>query len=155
MVNDLILAKATTLAGGEKLTQAGELVGDVSFLSPEQLGSGHPVDCRSDIYQLGVTLYALLTGRAPFSGATVADTIKRILTNAPASTQRFHMAIPLQFNAVILKMLEKNPRDRFQHADDLAVALHKVAAETDQHIVKSREADPKTTGWSGAVEGLL
>jgi len=155
LLNDLILAKACTASGAEQLTQAGDVLGDISYMSPEQLGSGHPVDCRSDIYQLGATLYALLTGRPPFGGGTFADTIKEVLVAKPKPVQDWHMATPAQFDTVVLMMLEKNPADRIQTADELAVALRKVAAETGQRDIKSRMLAPKATGWSGALDGLL
>lgn len=154
LLNDLILAKATT-PDGIQLTQAGEVLGDVSYMSPEQLGSGHAVDCRSDIYQLGATLYAILAGRPPFNGGTIAETISQVLTADAQPVQSFHMATPGQFDALIQKMLAKNSNERIQNADELAVALRKIAAETGQQNVRPREADPKATGWGGALDGLL
>lgn len=155
LLNDLILARASKISGAEQLTQAGAVLGEVRYMSPEQLGSGHPVDCRSDIYQLGATLYALLTGRPPFEGGRLSETITQILTVPPTSIRVCHMATPAQFDTLVLKMLQKNPRDRFQTADELSIALQKVASETGQVNLKAFDADPRGTGWGGALDGLL
>ncbi len=154
LLNDLVLAKATTQSGAEQLTQAGEILGDVSYMSPEQLGSGQPVDCRSDIYQLGVTLYALLTGRTPFEGGRISETVTAVLSAEPKPVRDTHMATPAQFETVVLKMLSKNPRDRYQNANELSAALTKVCREIGQQNIKPREAPPEQN-WSGALDGLL
>lgn len=112
-----------------RLTSAGELPGDVEFKSPEQLGSGYPADHRSDIYQLGATLYCLLTGVAPLSGGSVVRTIDLILSEPPAPVRTRNMAVPASFESIVLKMLAKNPRDRYQSASVLGADLQRVAAE--------------------------
>ena len=155
LLNDLVLAKATDRSGRHQMTQAGELPGDICYQSPELLGSSHPVDHRSDIYQLGATLYVLLTGRSPVEGVLPADMIRRVLTESVEPVQTFHMAVPAQFDTLVLKMLKKNPRDRFQSADELANALQKIAAETGQSRVRPRVADPNDPGWAGALDGMF
>ena len=154
LLNDVVIAKASVNLGNEQLTQAGTIFGDVAYMSPELLGSGHTADCRSDIFQLGATLYALLTGRPPFGGGSVSETIKHVLTAAPKPIRDCHIATPPQFDAVVQKMLQKNPRDRFQNAAELAVSLKHVAAELGQKKVKAYQIDPKATGWRGALDGL-
>ncbi|MEZ6123891.1 MAG: FHA domain-containing serine/threonine-protein kinase [Planctomycetaceae bacterium] len=154
LLNDLVLARATQNSDAQ-LTQAGEVLGDVCYHSPEQLGSGQPIDHRSDIYQLGASLYALLTGRPPIDGTTLSEAVTRVMTESPISIRQQHMAVPAQLDAVVLKMLAKNPRDRFQTADELSVALRKVAAETGQAHVKPRLATPDNPGWAGALDGLF
>jgi len=155
LLNDLILARGIDTAGAAQLTMAGEVIGNVSYMSPEQLGSGHSLDHRSDIYQLGATLYALLSGQPPLQGGTMANTIVEILTANPESTRIKNIAIPAQLDAIVLKMLAKNPGDRYQSAKELAIALDKVGKETRQHRVRSTDADPRATGWKGALDGLL
>ena len=140
LLNDLILAKATNLSHAEQLTQAGDILGDVSYLSPEQLGSGHPLDCRSDIYQLGASLYALLTGRPPASGGTVGELIAHVLSTPPPPVRERHMATPPQFETLVLKMLSKQPRDRYQTAEELSAALRTVCAATGHHRIQPRQS---------------
>ena len=127
LLNDLLLARSLNDDGAGRLTQAGELLGTIPFLSPEQVGSGHPVDHRSDLYQLGATLYALLTGRPPAEGRNVADVVQRILTDTPQPPSRIHLAIPALLEGVILRLLEKRPEDRYVSAFTLQRELNRVS----------------------------
>ena len=116
---------------GPAVTNAGETVGELPYLSPEQVGSGQPVDHRSDIYQLGATLYALLTGRPPFEGRGPAEIIQQILTDSPAPPTQYHLAIPPQLEGTVKTLLEKRPADRFTAAADVSRALKRVQAFVD------------------------
>lgn len=149
LLNDLVLARSSEITDSERLTNAGDIPRDVSYMSPEQLGSGYPLDHRSDIYQLGATLYALLTGRPPFEGGGIAATITQILTATPDSMRAKNLSISIPLESVIIKMLAKNPRDRYQSAKELATALDLVLRGTHQHRVRAVEANPKATGWRG------
>ncbi len=154
MLNDLILARSIEPAT-EQLTQAGDIVGDVNFMSPEQLGSGFPLDHRSDIYQLGVTLYALLTGRSPSEAGSVAATIMQILTTVPDAVRTRNLAVPAGLDSIVMKMLAKNPSNRYQSAWELHFDLEKIMNETAQQRVRSCDADPRATGWGGALDGMF
>lgn len=124
-LNDLLLAKAID-DSQPALTQSGEFVGELPYQSPEQLGSGQPVDQRSDIYQLGAMLYALLTGRPPFEGRNAAAIISQVLTDPPVPPKQFHLAIPALLEGAVLTMLAKRPQDRFASAADLVKTLKRV-----------------------------
>jgi hypothetical protein len=154
MLNDLILSRSIE-TDSEQLTQAGDIVGDVNYMSPEQLGSGFPLDHRSDIYQLGATLYELLTGHPPSEAGSVAATIMQILTDVPASVRSRNLAVPDSINSIVMKMLAKNPANRYQSAAELHVDLEKTTNATAQNRVRSRDADPRATGWGGALDGLF
>jgi len=114
-LGDLMLAKALEGALAQQVTQPGELLGELPYMSPERtLGDPDaPVDCRSDIYELGATLYALLTGRPPFEGPSLPKLVKDIREVRPKSPRSYHMAIPEAFEDVVLKMLAKRPGDRY------------------------------------------
>ncbi|MDA1231168.1 MAG: protein kinase [Planctomycetota bacterium] len=155
LLNDLILARSIELSGSERLTNPGDILGDVGYMSPEQLGSGYPLDHRSDIYQLGATLYHLLTGRPPLEGGTLAATITMILTGTPESVRARNMAIPASFESVIMKMIEHNPRNRYPSAKQLETAIQMVLNETQQHRVRAVDVNPRATGWKGALEDLF
>ena len=129
LLNDLVLARSIEITDSERFTNTGDILGDVSYMSPEQLGSGYPLDQRSDIYQLGVTLCAMLTGKPPHEGGSVAATIVQILSATPSSLRAKNLSIPLALDSVIVKMLAKNPADRYQSASELARALGLVARE--------------------------
>ena len=151
LLNDLVLTRSIELIDSERLTNVGDIPGNVSYMSPEQLGSGFPLDHRSDIYQLGAALYALLIGRPPFEGGGIAATITQILTATPDSMRAKNMSISIPLESVIMKMLAKNPRDRYPSAKELATALDQVLRESRQHRVRAREANPQATGWRGAL----
>lgn len=124
-LNDLLLAKALNEVQ-PGLTQAGEVVGELAFVSPEQLGSGQAVDHRSDLYQLGATLYALLTGRPPFEESNAANVINAVLRDQPTLPTRYHLSIPALFEGTVMMLLAKRPQDRFPSAKALSSALQRV-----------------------------
>jgi serine/threonine protein kinase len=126
-LGDLMLAKALEGTLAEQITRPGELVGDVAYMSPERTyGGSATVDGRSDIYSLGATVYALLTGRPPFSTVSLAETIQQIRSDEPAKPKKFQLAIPDVFEGTVLKMLAKRPEERFQTAGELLAELERV-----------------------------
>jgi serine/threonine protein kinase len=125
-LGDLMLAKALDETHDEKITRSGEVVGDLRYLSPEQLSGEQPIDARADIYSLGATLYAVLTGRAPFEGGTAAEIIRRVMTGAPEAPTRFHLAIPSQMEGLVLSMLSMRPEDRPENATRLRAELDRI-----------------------------
>ncbi|HTU19522.1 MAG TPA: FHA domain-containing serine/threonine-protein kinase [Gemmataceae bacterium] len=126
-LGDLMLAKALEGTLAEQLTRPGEILGDLRYMSPERTVGGPDVDGRSDLYSLGALLYAMLTGRPPFEGSTLVETIMKIRTGVPAKPQQFQMSIPDRFQGVVLKLLEKRPEDRYQTAGQLLKELERVA----------------------------
>lgn len=111
----------------QALTQRGEIVGSPCYMSPEQC-QGTSLDERSDIYSLGCALYVAVTGELPFLGKVAAETM-RMHIDAPAippSLRAPELPIPAVLDAVILKMLEKNPADRYQSAAELRRDLDAV-----------------------------
>ena len=128
-LNDLLIAKALD-DSQPALTQSGEILGEIAYASPEQLGSGQSIDHRSDIYQLGANLYALLTGRPPFEGASIPAIIDQVLHEQPAPPTRYHLSIPALFEGTIATMLAKRPQDRFASASALLEALTRVKEYT-------------------------
>jgi serine/threonine protein kinase len=125
-LGDVMLAKALEGIMQKQITRPGEIVGDVSYMSPERTRGPEDVDHRSDLYGLGATLYALLTGRPPFGGATLVEKITRIRQGTPEKPTKFQMSVPGQFEAVALKLLQKRPEDRYQSAADLLAELTRV-----------------------------
>ena len=119
--------QAQTEAGAEQ-TQAG-FVGTPAFASPEQFaGAGQsPVDTRSDIYSLGVTLWYLLTGRTPFVGRTMEEIRSKQTKELPLE-QLKSLHLPGQVIALLKSMLAPDPKDRPQTARDLLSAVHSCYA---------------------------
>ncbi len=108
------------------LSAAGEIVGTLSYMAPEQL-RGLKVDGRTDIFALGCVLFEMLSASRPFAGATQADTISAILQAEPASLEGAGPEIPPALGLVVSRCLEKRPEDRFDTAHDLALALRSIS----------------------------
>ncbi len=125
-LGDLMLAKALEGAMAQQITRPGELLGDVEYMSPERTRGTTDVDVRSDLYGLGATVYALLTGRPPFEGSTLVEKITRIRQDQPVKPTKYQMSIPPMFEGVVMKLLAKRPEDRYQTADELLKDLERV-----------------------------
>jgi WD40 repeat protein/serine/threonine protein kinase len=134
-----------------ELTTAGQAMGTVDYMAPEQAGDSHEVDIRADIYSLGGTLYKLLSGHAPFSGEKYSTHLKKLLAviNDPVPPIRQQRSdIPAELAAVLDRMLAKQPADRFATPADVATALAPFAAGSDlSALVASRsDAQGKAAG---------
>lgn len=117
-------------------TTPGLVVGTSNYMSPEQ-ALGRPVDHRSDLFSFGVVLYELTTGRLPFSGASVTETIEKITHAQPDPIARFNYAIPLELERIVRKLLEKEPSRRYQTAREVAVDLKNLKRDTTSGEVVS------------------
>ncbi|GAA1033277.1 AAA family ATPase [Virgisporangium ochraceum] len=110
-----------------EFTHQNEMVGTLPYLAPEQTGrTGRPVDQRADLYALGATLYELATGRPPFGTGEPLRLIHDHLARVPAPPQLSNAAVPPGLSEVILRLLEKEPDQRYQSADGLAYDLSRV-----------------------------
>ena len=97
------------------LTRHGMIPGTARYMSPEQ-ARGLQVDGRSDIFSLGVVLYEMLTGSAPFTGATPSDVLAAILTYDPAPLSQNTRAVPAEFERIVRRCLAKDPGERYLSA---------------------------------------
>ncbi len=104
------------------LTKAGMTLGTVIYMSPEQL-LGRQIDARSDIYSLGVTLYEMCTGRLPFEDAREIDLVRKIARADPTPPTAHYPYLPKPLEDIILKAMSKKSEDRYQTADEFAIAL--------------------------------
>lgn len=134
LLSDLMLAKATEGALSKQVTQAGQIIGNLSYVAPECTMGDQPVDHRSDLYGLGATLYALVTGRPPFVSKSMPELVKMIRSDSPAKPKEFQLAIHDGFQDVIMELLQKRPEDRYQKPSDLLRDLERVAKFTGQSI---------------------
>ena len=125
-LGDLMKAKALEGILAKQITRPGELIGDVAYMSPERTRGATDIDGRADIYGLGATVYALLTGRPPFEGATLVEKITRIRKDEPVKPTKYQLSIPAQFEGAVLKMLAKRPEDRYETADELIAELQRI-----------------------------
>jgi serine/threonine protein kinase len=107
---------------GARISQSGLIVGTASYMAPEQ-ALGQKVDGRTDLYALGVLLYELTTGRLPFAGGDPLATVSQHV-HAPVVPPRvLRPDLPRKLESVILRLLEKNPMNRFSSARETAAAL--------------------------------
>ena len=110
---------ATALVGARNdLTQTGSVMGTATYFSPEQ-AQGRPVDPRSDLYSLGVVLYEMILGRPPFTGETPVAIAYRHVQDSPLSLRAAGAAVAESLEAITLKLLAKNPVNRYPTAEDL------------------------------------
>jgi eukaryotic-like serine/threonine-protein kinase len=108
------------------LTLAGATVGTVAYMSPEQ-ARGEPLDMRSDFFSLGVVMYEMATRRVPFEGTTSALTFVQIFNQIPDPIRDWNESIPRELERLILKLMTKDRKARFQTASELHEALAKIA----------------------------
>jgi len=103
------------IQGGEHLTKTGSTVGTVQYMSPEQT-QGKEVDQRSDLFSLGVVLYEMIAGKSPFARDNDMATGQAIVNYAPEPLARYRSGVPDNLQAVVSKLLEKDPDLRYQYA---------------------------------------
>ncbi|MGD2123609.1 MAG: protein kinase [Gemmatimonadota bacterium] len=125
-VTDFGIARAVSVAGGERLTATGVSVGTPAYMSPEQVLGEESIDERSDVYSLGCVIYEMLSGTPPFSGATVQALLARRLTGPPPQLTN----VPSPVDEVIRRSLATAPQDRFGTTVALADALVEAARRT-------------------------
>jgi serine/threonine protein kinase len=112
-------------------TPAGLFKGKLSFMAPEQLIGNGSMDCRTDVWAMGVTLYTALTGEQPFKSRSNAVTIDHVLHGVTVPPSERGLCPNACFDAVILRALERNPARRFPDAQAFAEALRQVAQSQD------------------------
>jgi eukaryotic-like serine/threonine-protein kinase len=108
-------------------TGAGQVVGTIGYMSPEQV-RGLPIDHRTDVFSFGVLLYELLSGRHPFRRETTVGTLTAILEDAPAELSSLSRGVPPALSGIVGRCLEKDREQRFRSAHDLALSLEAVLA---------------------------
>jgi eukaryotic-like serine/threonine-protein kinase len=126
---DMGLARVVTPEGHDSesgLTQPGLFLGTPDYVSPEQAEDSRNADARSDIYSLGGALYFLLTGAVPFPGKTLVEKIRKALTEPPPAAVAKRKDVPTALDAIIRKMLARDPEDRYQNASEVGKALDRI-----------------------------
>ena len=135
------------------LTMDNAVLGTPNYASPEQLRSSHQVDCRADIYSLGVTLFHMLTGKRPFESDSVFGVMANVLEKTLPSAHEVNPEISVQTSALIIRMTAKNRDDRHGDFDELLRDLKSVikqagtTGKSPEKTAKKTAENKKTAGY--------
>ena len=129
-------------------TNVGSILGTVSYMSPEQ-ARGAPTDKRTDIWSLGVVLYEMAVGRAPFTGDTSREVIDTILAKEPLPIRHYIAEAPDDLQQIITKAVHKNPDERFRNASEMLHALKGLRRKLE-FIVELECSAARRRRWTGS-----
>jgi beta-lactam-binding protein with PASTA domain/tRNA A-37 threonylcarbamoyl transferase component Bud32 len=147
-VADFGIARAIGAGAAEDLTQTGSVMGTATYFSPEQ-AQGFGVDPRSDVYSLGVVLYEMLAGRAPFTGDSPVSIAYKHVKETPEPIRSINPAVPAGLEAIVMRCLAKQPDDRYPSAEELRADL--VRYLQGQPVVASAEPTRVATAVAAGV----
>jgi ribosomal protein S11 len=119
---DFGIARAST---ERAMTQTGTTLGSIDYMSPEQI-TGQPVDARSDIYSIGVSLYEMVTGQRPFKGVSDFELMAAHVNQPPRPAIEIQPWLPTRLNEILMQSIAKSPDNRFQSAQAMRDALRTV-----------------------------
>jgi serine/threonine protein kinase len=151
-------------AADPELTGVGIAVGTPAFMAPEQATDSAGVDGRADIYSLGCTLYVLITGKPPFEGKTAPELMSKHLTEPVIPPDTIVKRVPKALSAILLRMLAKDPEERYQTMDEVIAALEhflglepaaKFSPTEEQADQLEEYANKFTAKSSGGLKKLL
>ena len=129
-------------AGTHRITQPGLSLGTPRYMSPEQTRGERQLTARSDVHALGVLTFEMLTGLAPFTGATTEEVVRRVRSERPPAIGWRRGDIPLWVEGAVLTALEKAPADRYATAAEFARALDETGHQRTPHASGGEAAAP-------------
>jgi serine/threonine protein kinase len=122
MVTDFGIARAATEVDS-RLTATGTAIGTPAYMSPEQCAGDRQLDGRSDLYSLGAVAYYMITGQPPFTGPTTPVIMMKQVTEQAVPPSRFRGGVPSDLERIVMRLLEKDPANRFHDGTDVVSAL--------------------------------
>jgi len=124
MVTDFGIARAASDdGGGSRLTATGAAIGTPAYMSPEQCAGDREIDGRSDLYSLGTVAYQMLAGEPPFSGGNTPSIMMKQVMERPVPLGQRRGDVPKDLERIVMRLLEKDPGNRFATGEDLVAAL--------------------------------
>jgi serine/threonine protein kinase len=131
------------------LTSSGQIMGTLRYMAPEQCSSSRDVDVRADIYSLGATMYKLLSGEGPFSGAEFASPLALLAAvgnGEPQPLAKCSPDVPPQIAAIVGRMMAKNPAERFATPQEVIDALGPWSREAKlvELLERARQSEPRS-----------
>jgi eukaryotic-like serine/threonine-protein kinase len=145
----------------EEMTREGKVLGTPAYMSPEQ-ARGEIVDERSDLFSFGVTLYEMVTGRLPFLGHSQIETLAAILHKPAVPASKINALVPSRLEEILCKLLEKDPKSRYQTSQDLVVDLRRLRRDLEAEsspsygeITGSRAVGRRRRAWTISVAAAL
>jgi len=121
--------------GDQNVTRTGEIIGTLSYMSPEQVNA-KPVDARTDIFSAGVVLYQIYTNHLPFEGESIHATRLKIVHDPPPPLRNFFSTYPAELENILLRALAKDPDERYSSADEFALDLTQLQAQLKQELIR-------------------
>jgi serine/threonine-protein kinase len=147
-------AAGSDAATSDIMTESGRVLGTPGYMSPEQ-AKGGPVDARTDIFSFGVTLYEMLTGKRPFTGATRVDVLIAIDRDNPVPPSRVNPRVPAALERIVLHCLEKSPTARFENGRALLDSLKELSPSAEASTEPSLGKAHRAPARSKIIGGVL
>ncbi|MCM2372396.1 FHA domain-containing serine/threonine-protein kinase [Aporhodopirellula aestuarii] len=126
LLSDLIFARALELTDASRLTKPGEVIGDLGYMAPERVTGVDEIDERSDQFGLGATMYTLLTGHPPYPATSLPHLISLLMGARPRPPKSIQFGVDERFSSLVMKMIEVNPKDRYDDSTELLAELKRV-----------------------------
>ena len=149
-VTDFGIAKSAT---SETITNTSTIMGSAHYLSPEQ-AKGSFIDCRTDLYSLGVVLYEMVTGTLPFQADTAVTIALKHLQEEVIPPKNINSKVPDSLNQLILKAMEKEPIRRYQTAKEMIADLQKIKDDPNAKIDTKEEDNDHTIIMSAVTQQI-
>lgn len=125
------------------VTAPGTVMGTPDFIAPEQVEDAHSADIRADIYSLGCTFYALLTGQSPFHDCSVRQKVRAHSTRDATPVRQLRDSVPMEIERIVQRMMAKDPASRFQTPAEVAAELLPFARSEEKRVTAASTAAKK------------